>query len=212
MAQLKRELEMSLSHVHIPVTGSGIARNTSHLLTAELIWPRTGVASKSSGQSCHLKKGFADFERANWGLKVLFKENVTGRFGLKLTLSEALDDEELEKILRAAAGAAIAFGADAAAAFWPPFGKIAAAPLDSIAKNVAKYPGATLLVEGIAELDASDFPASGGERLLTVQMKSARRLVHVSRKTVNKQPRVSRKVLIDKGVTNGEVALSVRSL
>lgn len=212
MAQMKRELEISLSQVNVPVTGSGLVRSTSHLLTADLVWPRTGVSRKSSAQSCRLKDGRADFESANWGLKVLFKENVAGRFALKVTLTEVLDDEEIEKILRAAAGAAIAFGADAAAAFWAPFGKIAAAPLDAIAKHVAKYPGATLLVEGMAELDASDFPASGGERLLTVQMNSARRLVRVSRRTVNKQPRVTRKVILEKGVPNGEVTLSVRSL
>lgn len=212
MAQVKRELEIVLSQAHIPVTGSGLIRNSSHLLTAELLWPRTGVARKSSVQPCGLKQGLADFENVNWGLKALFKENVAGRFALRLTLTEALDDEEIEKFLRSVAGAAIAFGADVATAMWPPFGKIAAAPLDAVAKNVAKYPGATLLAEGLAELDASDFPASGGERLLSVQMKASRRLVRVSRRTVNKQPRVTRKVILEKGVPNGDITLSVKSL
>jgi hypothetical protein len=212
MAQVKRELEIVLNQAHIPVTGTGMLRNTSHLLTAELIWPRTGVARKSTGQPCALKSGKADFESVNWGLKALFKENVTGRFALGLTLTEALDDEEIEKILRTAAGAAIAFGADAAAALWPPFGKIAAAPLDAIAKSVAKYPGATLLAEGMAELDAADFPTSGGERLLTVRMRAARRLVRVIRRTSNKQTQVSRKVLLEKGAPNGDITLSIKSL
>lgn len=212
MAQVKRELEIVLSQAHIPVTGSGLIRNSSHLLTAELLWPRTGVARKSSVQPCGLKQGLADFENVNWGLKALFKETVTGRFALRLSLTEALDDEEIEKFLRSAAGAAIAFGADAVTALWQPFGKIAAAPLDAVAKSVAKYPGATLLAEGLAELDASDFPASGGERLLTVRMRAARRLVRVSRRTSSKQTRVSRKVLLDKGAPNGDIALSVKSL
>ncbi len=212
MAQAKRELEILLSQAQITVTGSGLIRDTSHILTAELIWPRTGVPRKSASQPCNLKDGQADFESVNWGLKVLFKENVAGRFALRLTLTEILDDEEIEKILRSAAGAAIAFGADAAATLWPPFGKIAAAPLDAVATNIAKYPGASLLVEGVAELDASDFSASGGERLLSVQMKSARRLMRVSRRTANKQTRVSRKVLLEKGAPNGDITLSVKSL
>ncbi|MDD4101210.1 MAG: hypothetical protein PHU80_01085, partial [Kiritimatiellae bacterium] len=102
MAQIKRELEINLSQINIPVTGSGLLRNSSHLLSAELIWPRTGVARKSTSQPCRLREGQADFELENWGLKVLFKENVAGRFGLKLTITEALDDEEIEKILRTA--------------------------------------------------------------------------------------------------------------
>ncbi|HRR34070.1 MAG TPA: hypothetical protein P5026_08235 [Kiritimatiellia bacterium] len=212
MGQVKRTLEITLHSIHIPVTGAGLDTTTSHLLTAELVWPRTGTARKSASQSITLRKGSAELAALNWGRRILFKENVEGRFALAVTVTESLDDEELEKILRFWAGAALGIGAEAADDAAGPLGDLAAAPLKYAAKAVAKYPGASLLVEGLAELDAADFPTSGGERLLTVRLAAARTLLRVSRRTVNSRSRVSRKTLLEKGADNGAVTLSVRSL
>ena len=129
-----------------------------------------------------------------------------------MTVTESLDDEELEKILRFWAGAALGVGAGAVEGAAGPLGAIAAAPLEYAAKAVAKYPGASLLVEGLAELDAADFPPSGGERLLTVRLVAARKLLRVTRRTVNSRSRVTRKILLEKGADNGDVTLSVRTL
>ena len=210
--RVKREVEITLNSINIPVTGAGLDTTTSHLLTTDLVWPRVGVARKSASQSCTLQEGTADFETANWGRRILFKETVEGRFALAVTVTEALDDEELEKILRFWAGAALAIGADAVDSAAGPLGDLAAAPLEYAAKAVAKYPGATLLAEGLAELDATDFPPSGGERLLTVRLVAARRLLRVTRRTVNGRSRVTRKTLLEKGADNGEVTLAVRSI
>jgi len=111
--QVKREVEITLHSIHIPVTGAGLDTTTSHLLTADLVWPRTGTARKSASQSCTLREGAAEFAAANWGRRILFKETVEGRFALAVTVTESLDDEELEKILRFWAGAALAVGAGA---------------------------------------------------------------------------------------------------
>ena len=212
MGQVKREVEITLHSIHIPVTGAGLDITTSHLLTADLVWPRTGTARKSASQSCTLREGAAEFAAANWGRRILFKETVEGRFALAVTVSESLDDEELEKILRFWAGAALGVGAGAVEGAAGPLGAIAAAPLEYAAKAVAKYPGASLLVEGLAELDAADFPPSGGERLLTVRLVAARKLLRVTRRTVNSRSRVTRKILLEKGADNGDVTLSVRTL
>jgi len=212
MAQVKREVEITLHSIHIPVTGAGLDTTTSHLLTADLVWPRTGTARKSASQSCTLQEGASEFTAVNWGRRILFKETVEGRFALAVTVTESLDDEELEKILRFWAGAALGVGAGAVEGAAGPLGDLAAAPLEYAAKAVAKYPGASLLVEGLAELDAADFPPSGGERLLTVRLVAARKLLRVTRRTVNSRSRVTRKILLEKGADNGDVTLSVRTL
>ena len=212
MAQIRREVEITIHSIHIPVTGAGDAADTSHILNANLIWPRTGIAQKTAGQPCVLNKGAADFETVNWGRRILFKENVEGRFALGVTLTEDLDDEEIEQFLRFWAGAFLSIGAGMVENAAKPVGKLASAPLDYVAKNISKYPGATTLAEGLAELDAADFPPSGGERLLAVRMTAATRLLHISRRTVNSRSRVSRKLLLEKGAPNGEVVLAIRSL
>lgn len=205
MATARKEVEITLHSIHIPETASGFDTETSHLLGAELIWPRIGVAQKSSSQSCTLTKGRADFEAVNWGRRILFKETVEGRFALALTLTESLDDEDLEQLFRFCAGAFLSIGAGLVESAVKPVGKLAAAPLDYAAKNIGKYPGPTLLVEGLAELDSADFPESGGERLLTLRMTAARRLMSIS-------ARKPRKLLLEKGTPNGEVTLVLRTL
>jgi len=37
--QVKREVEITLHSIHIPVTGAGLDTTTSHLLTTDLVWP-----------------------------------------------------------------------------------------------------------------------------------------------------------------------------
>ena len=212
MIQTRREVEITLHSIHIPVTGAGPDKKTSHLLTAELIWPRTGVAQKSSSQSCILNEGRGTFESVNWGRRILFKETVEGHFALGLTLTEELDDEEVEKFLHFCAGAILSVSADLVESAAKPVGSIASAPLEYAAKTVAKYPGAKLMVEGVAELDADDFPPSGGNRLLTVQMSAARKLMRGSRHTVNGRARLSQKLLLEKGAPDGEITLDIHTL
>ena len=205
MATLRKEVEITLHGIHIPETASGLDTDTSHLLSAELVWPRIGVAQKTSTQVCALKKGSADFEAVNWGRRILFKESVEGRFALALTLTESLDDEDLEQFLRFCAGAFLSIGAGLVESAVKPVGKLAAAPLDYAAKNIGKYPGPLLLVEGLAELDSADFPESGGERLLTLRMTAARRLMSL-------RARKPSKLLLEKNEPNGEVTLAIRTL
>jgi hypothetical protein len=212
MATARKEVEITLHSIRIPETASGLDTDTSHLLSADLIWPRVGVAQKSATLTCALKEGCGDFGSANWGRRILFKESVEGRFALALTLTESLDDEDLEQFFRFCAGAFLSLGAGAVESAARPVGKLAAAPLDFAAKNIGRYPGPLLLVEGLAELDSSDFPESGGERLLTLRMTAARRLMNISRRTASGRPRLSSKLLLDKGDPDGEVTLAIRTL
>ncbi|MEI7902128.1 MAG: hypothetical protein WCK89_17885 [bacterium] len=212
MATARKELEITLYSIHIPETAAGLDTETSHLLSANLIWPRLGIAQKSAAQPCVLKEGRAALETVNWGRRILFKESVEGRFALALTLTEALDSEELEEFLRFCAGAVLSIGAGVVESAVKPVGKLAAAPLEYAAKNIIKYPGPLTLAEGLAGLDSADFPESGGERLLTLQMTAARRLMNITSRTVNGRPRISRKLLLEKGEPDGEVTLAIRTL
>lgn len=213
MAQTRRELEITLDQILIPVTGAGRVATTSHLLMAELLWPRTGVPRRSASQPCSLVKGQADCDILNWGRRILFKEQVVGRFAIRLTLTEALEDEAIEKMLRIMTGMALTVGAELAERLLlPPLGRIAAAPVTAFSKDLARYPGPAPLAEGLAELDAADFPLSGGERRLILRMTAARRLARPVKRTAGGRSDITRKTLLAQGAANGEIALRIRSL
>jgi len=213
MASVKRTLEILLHSISIPTMTVDLDGKSSHLVTAGLIWPRVGVAKKSSAVPCALEKGRVDCEKLNWGKRILFKETVEGRFALEVAITEDLDDEELEKFLRSFLGSALAFGADAAAPLMPLVGALATAPLNYLGKEIAKYPGPETIAEGLAELDASDFPDVGEERLLTVQLRTAKAIYAAKARRGNDRTRApSRKLVLDKGVPNGEVAFLIRTI
>jgi hypothetical protein len=211
MLLAKRTLEISVQEINVPVNGAGLLDKTSHLLSAELIWPRVGIPQKASSQPCRLENGYADFEKVNWGNRILFKESVEGKFALRISLTEVLDDEELEKFLRSFSGAALAFGADMLAPLYPPFGKLIAAPIDYIAKDIEKYPGPTRLVEGLVELEASDF-LENAEQPLTICLVTSQSIVQSVTRRVAGRIRHEKKSILSKGKPNGNITLLIRSL
>jgi len=211
MLLAKRTLEISVQEINVPVNGAGLLDKSSHLLSAELIWPRVGIPQKAASQPCRLEKGHADFEKVNWGNRILFKENVEGKFALRISLTEVLDDEELEKFLRSFSGAALAFGADMLAPLYPPFGKLIAAPVDYIAKDIEKYPGPTRLVEGLVELEAADF-LENAEQSLTIRLMTSQSITQSVTRRVAGRVRHEKKSILSKGEPNGDITLLIRTL
>lgn len=211
----KRILEITLHSAKIPVTGTGIKKSTAHMLNASLIWPRLGIAKKNSSQSLELTRGQADLAQLNWGKRILFRENVQGRFALGITISENLEYEELEKLLRFWAKAALGVTTQTVNLMvGPPLGKIAAAPVDYAARTIGTYPGVKNLVEGMVELDAAEMPQAGRSQLLTLRLSSMRKLVRVTQiPAKGSQPTKKRqRVLLEKGAANGELTLQITSL
>ncbi|MBO7655676.1 MAG: hypothetical protein J6U40_12215 [Kiritimatiellae bacterium] len=209
-AQSKRDVEITLEEIDVPVLGIKTGANTSHVVGLELIWPRTGVAKKSGEQACRLVNGKGHFDGLNWGRRILIRESVEGRFALRMTLTEDLDDEEIEKILRFCGGVFFAFAADAVEDVVPVAGKVASSPLDYLAKNIAKYPGAKIVAEGMMEMDAGELPPVGGEKLLTLQMFTAKRLLKTSRRKVGGQMKTIQRLLLEKGSPDGEITIRIR--
>ncbi|MBP5227253.1 MAG: hypothetical protein J6336_07705, partial [Kiritimatiellae bacterium] len=83
-------------------------------------------------------------------------------------------------------------------------------PLDYLAKNIAKYPGAKIVAEGMMEMDAGELPPVGGEKLLTLQMFTAKRLLKTSRRKVGGQMKTIQRLLLEKGSPDGEITIRIR--
>lgn len=212
VTKAKRELAILLEEIEIPFTGMRVTKTTTHLVTAGLIWPRTGIALKNGSLSAKLERGLASFGNENWGKKIILRENVEGRFALSLTVTEALNYEKLEKFLRECLRIAIKAGGDIADSLTGPAGDFVAAPFDAAAKMIGTYPGPKLLVQGMAELDASDFPESGGERRLTVQLNASQNFYATVRQTQRGKTSSVKRLKLREGAPDGSITLRVLSL
>ena len=210
MAHVKREIEVCLEKIEIPLIEGKVLDHSSHLVGLDLIWPRAIIACRSGEQSCRLERGFKDFSRENWGRRILVREDVEGMFAIRLSLSEDLGDEGIEKFFRFWGGMAIGMGAKAIESAVPVAGKLVAAPIEYAGNQIAKYPGPETEVEGLGEFNSSEF-LKDGTRLVTLQMFSARRIKRVVRKRLGKRTRSEIKILMEKGVPNGTVTLRIRS-
>ena len=154
--------------------------------------------------------GVRDFENENWGRKILVRDDVEGMFAIRLSISEDLGDEQLEKFMRFWGGVMIGATAKAVENTVPVAGKVAAAPVEYVGNQIAKYPGPRTEVEGLGEFNIAEFKKDGS-RLVTLQMFSARKIKKVIRRRSGNQTRSETKILMEKGIPNGSVTLRIRT-
>lgn len=215
MATPRVSLELTLETIALRETGSSTGADTRHLLTATLLWPRLGVARKLSSQPCRLQGGSARFEAQDWCDTILFKETVEGRFGLAVSVSEALSDERLDAFLRFFGQNAFALASDLVDDWAGPVGKFAAAPLDFAARQLAKSsetPAA--IAAGVLPLDVADWTDRGRAFALTLPLKAPHDITQVRRRpaAARKGSRAVRTVRLPKDAPNGEIRLLCRIL
>ena len=66
----------------------------------DLIWPRTGVAKKSGAREFVFRKGVCDFTDEPWTKRVVFREEVEGRCGLAVSVTEPVSVQKVRRFLR----------------------------------------------------------------------------------------------------------------
>ena len=206
-ASTKENIELCLQSLTLLVAGvAKIPSASNHTVTAELIWPRNGIPSKAYARVFTLHANQCAFTEAAWYDSVMCKESVDGRFALKITVSQALTDSVVAKLLRAIAKAAASTAADAIEdGVVDPLGKIASAPVDYLATLIADYTGEPV-AEAVVTLDAADF--AGGGKVLTLPLVCATTLKKDA-PSIGKAP-APRKTVIKKGDPNGAVVLSIK--
>jgi hypothetical protein len=90
-------VELTLESVR--VIGGEARRAGSRLLTAELIWPRPGIALKTAVSSLDpWKDGGLDLAGAPWHRRILFKESVEGRFAVSIGVSAVAPTETAREL------------------------------------------------------------------------------------------------------------------
>lgn len=181
--QAKQNLQIMLSSIDVPsLHGTGTNR---HLLTTELIWPRTGSAKKSSALTIPLTRGICVTDVMGLASKLCFKETCEGSFGFYVGLSETMTATNIRKFLRYFAGKSVDILSDYVedAVPVPKLDDIAALPMVYLSKQLLSSADPTLIVEGSLDLDAQDFSDSPKE--IAVPLFSCRSIV---RQTRSKKP------------------------
>lgn len=140
----------------IPEKGLLKSRN---LGCVDLIWPRTGIARKSGAREMTFRRGKADFTSEPWAKRVLFREDVEGRCGLAVTVTEPVSLQKARRFLRLAAKYALKMGADFMEKAMVGYADIASSPIDALAQMIGEKDTPKAVAQGVADL--SELPGEG---------------------------------------------------
>jgi len=135
----------------------------------DVIWPRTGVAKKSAAREMVFKKGTADFTGEEWTKRVLFREEIEGRCGLAVTITEPVSIQLARRFVRLTAKYALKMGADFMEKAMVGYADIASSPIDALAQMVGEKDTPKAIAQGV--VDINDLPAEGDERLVEIPLK-----------------------------------------
>jgi len=165
----KTSIEIQL--VRAELTGIPEKRllRSRNLGCVDVIWPRTGVAKKSGAREMVLKKGIADFTSEEWTKRVLFREEIEGRCGLAVTITEPVSIQLARRFVRLTAKYALKMGADFMEKAMVGYADIASSPIDALAQMVGEKDTPKAIAQGV--LDVTELPAEGEEETVVVPLK-----------------------------------------
>ncbi len=154
MAGSKKEIELLLSFIDVKERiGSGASR---HIVEAELLYPRVGVALKTATMTQRLNSGALDVRGLPWYRRILFKENVEGRFAIKFRISRSLGQAAFNAAIRYIGS--VLFGAVETTVdkhYGGVIGDVASAPFAYGTKQLPKTSSTEYILEGGIDLDAA---------------------------------------------------------
>ena len=152
---------------------------TNRLVTVDLICPRASVAKKTAAKEVKFQKAKADVKGQCWTERIMFREDVDGHFGFAAQVSEVLDDEWLEKFLRATAKIALKEFRDVVQQYTVGISDIASAPIDALSQLAGTYPGPKTVAQGVLDVTDESLPEPGESVVVEVPLhrpKSAKKI------------------------------------
>ena len=105
MSEPKKALDIEL--LELDISGLPVAGESRHVLTAELIWPRVLVSSRTAMMTLKLQKGVVDLRERLWTRRILFKESVEHDFGLLIKVSQSMTSAAFDEMVRYMGGAVL---------------------------------------------------------------------------------------------------------
>ena len=149
----------------IPEKGLLKSRNIGQV---DLIWPRAAIAKKSGAREMVFKRGVCDFAAEPWTKRVVFREEVDGRCGLAVSITEPVSIQKVRRLLRLTAKYALKMGADFMEKAMVGYADIASSPIEALAAMIGEKDVPKVIAHGVFDID--DLPAEGEERTVTVPL------------------------------------------
>lgn len=165
----KTNLEITLVKAEftaLPEKGLLKSRNLGQV---DLIWPRTGVAKKSAAREMVFRKGKTEFASEEWAKRILFREEIEGRCGFAVSITEPVTVQKARRFLRLTAKYALKMGADFMEKAMVGYADVASAPIDALAAMIGEKDAPKAIAQGV--VDFEDLPSDGEERLVEIPLK-----------------------------------------
>ncbi len=139
-----------------------------NLGAVDLVWPRTGIARKAAAREMVFRKGVCDFSDEPWTKRILFREEVEGRCGLAVTITEPVSVQKARRFLRLTAKYAFRMGADFMEKTMVGYADVASAPIDALSRMIGEKDTPEAIARGVIDVDT--LPTGGAETVVTVPL------------------------------------------
>ena len=164
----KAALEILLVRAELTGVPERKLLKSRNLGQVDLVWPRTGVARKSSAREMVFRKGVCDFTAEPWVKRIVFREEVAGRCGIAVSVTEPVSIQKIRRFLRLTAKYALKMGADFMEKAMVGYSDVASSPLDALAAMIGEKDVPKVIAQGFLDLEA--LPSEGGEMELVVPL------------------------------------------
>ncbi|MDZ4199224.1 MAG: hypothetical protein U1E27_08070, partial [Kiritimatiellia bacterium] len=100
----KYTLELCLNSLRLEGSFAKL-QPAERLVIATLVWPRPMIAERISSRPVRLLKGVSTLKESDWSERILFKESVSGPFGIVIRVTESLGAAKVSRFLAQWGGA-----------------------------------------------------------------------------------------------------------
>lgn len=177
----KRLVEVELVGCEIDGVPEKALPKSRNLGSVDMIWPRAGIAKRSSAREFVFRRGKVDFTGEEWAKRVIFREEVDGHTAFAVTITEPVSIQKVRQFLRLAAKYALKQGADFIESAMLGYGDLASSPADALAAMVGEKSAPKPIAQGVVDLEK--LPAVGESVLVSVPLMRSRTL---KKRTVGK--------------------------
>lgn len=210
----RKTLELYLDRLELE--NSGLGRQADrHMVSVSLIWPRPAIPERLSVKTVDLDNGKVDLRKSGWAKRILFKEPVEGSFGIEVTVTDRLSNEQVGKMLSFIGSSVLKVTGNEASDLMTGAvaGGLVGMPLQMLAK-IASSPKdipARLLGSGFCDFDPEDDSAEKKEVLkIEVPLTVPETVYKTEKKKSHGGVSVARRMYLKEGQANGRVVLSAK--